>query len=471
MRRLRNTAPAFGLALVLTGCAAPLWDVPPPPVRDAPVVDAARLTTAEFENGLRVVVLEDPRLPRVAFGITTRRGAASVATERAGLASLTAELMKRGAGDWDALALSEQIDRLGASLTVSAGWDSMTVGISGLSRDFDRLLEILAAVVRRPRFEDSEVESARSLSLAALEQAKDEPGTLAFWNLARTLYAGHRFGIPLEGAPASVAGLNRAAVRDLHARIFVARNAVLFASGDLEAETFLEQARGAFGDWPAGIVPEAGPAPPQPTPTDRSIVIVDRPDLGQAQILLGHEGIARTDPDRIAVNLMNTIVGSGGFSSRLMQRIRAEGGLSYGVYSAFSMRRHPGPFFVSVATRVAEAGTVVKLILEELSAAREAPPRLDEVQNAKSGTAGRFALGLETSAAVIASLVNLDVYGLPEDSLDTFRGRLQRVGAADVEGVAREHLWPARAAIVAVGPAEQLRPLLEPFGPVEVVQP
>jgi zinc protease len=471
MSRSRRTASAFAAALAVTSCAAPLWDLPPPPVRAAPVVDAARLTRGQLENGLRVVVFEDPRLPRVAFGITTRRGAASVAAERAGLASLTAELMKRGAGDWDAPALSEQIDRLGASLAVRAGWDSMSVGVSGLSRDFDRLLEILAAVVLRPRFEDSEVESARSQSLAALEQAKDEPDTLAFWNFARTLYAGHRFGIPLEGAPASVAGLDPAAVRDLHARIFVPRNAILYASGDLNAESFLEKAREAFGDWPAGGVPEAGPAPPQPTPAERGIVIVDRPDLGQAQILLGHDGIARTDPDRIAVNLMNTIVGSGGFSSRLMQRIRAEGGLSYGVYSAFSMRRHPGPFFVSVATRVAEAGTVVKLILEELSAAREAPPTLDEVQNAKSGTAGRFALGLETSAAVVSSLVNLDVYGLPEDSLDTFRGRLQRLGAADVEGAARERLWPARAAIVAVGPAEQLRPLLETFGPVEVVQP
>ncbi|UCE86120.1 MAG: insulinase family protein [Deltaproteobacteria bacterium] len=468
---MRAPAAALAVALLLGGCAPRLWDLPPPPVIDAPVVDAGRLTTADLENGLRVIVLTDRRLPRVSLGLIARRGADSVPIEHAGLASLSAELMKRGAGDWDAVALAEQIDRLGASLAVSAGWDSMEVAVSGLSRDFDRLLEILTAVVRRPRFDAPEVESARSQRLASLEQAKDEPATLAFWNLARALYPEHRFGIPIEGAPASVAGLDAAALRAYHARVFVARNAILFASGDVEGAAFVSQARSVFGDWPAGEVPEPGPPPPTPTPPERSVVIVDRPDLGQAQILLGHDGIARTNPDRIAVEVMNTILGSGGFSSRLMQRIRAEGGLTYGVYSAFTMRRQPGPFFVSAATRVAEAGRVVDLILEEMSAARDAAPTPDEVQSAKSGIAGRFVLGLETSDAVVGSLVNLDVYGLPADSLDTFRGRLGRVGVGDVQSAARERLWPERAAIVAVGPAESLRPLLERFGPVRVVEP
>ena len=260
-------------------------------------------------------------------------------------------------------------------------------------------------------------------------------------------------------------------MREFHAGVFVPNEAILFASGDLRTDDFVERVRVAFGDWPAGDARAEAPPPPSPAPPERRVVVVDRPDLGQAQLLIGHEGIARTDENRIAVNLMDSILGSGGFSSRLMRRIRAEGGLTYGVYSMFSMRRRPGPFFVSVATRAPEAGRVVDLVLSELGKVSEAPPTADEIQRAKSGRAGRFALGLETSAALATALVDLEVYGLPGDSLDTFRARLRAVGAADVERAARAHLFPERAAIVAVGPAEVLQPLLERFGAVEVVDP
>ncbi len=470
----RRAALALSFALGL-GCAElralPAWELPPPPAHDAPVVPAGALHRRELANGLRVVVLEDHRLPRAAFGITLRRGAGSEDPGEAGLALFMAELLERGAGDRDALALAQAVDQLGASLSASSGWDSTTVSVSGLSRDQGALFAILADVVLRPRFDVREARRARDEMLAALEQSKDEPDALASRALARTLYPGHRYGLPREGARESVERFDAARARALHRRLFVPNDAILWASGDLELDRFLTLANELFGRWPRGSVVDPGPPPPQPAPPARRVVIVDRPDLEQARIVLGHEGIARTDPDRVAVSLMSDLLGGGGFSSRLMERLRAEAGLTYSVGSGFSLRRHPGPFSVSTFTRVPEVRRTLDLTLAEIERFRREPPDEAELRDARALAVGEFSLGLETSDAVVASLVDLDVHGLPEDSLDTYRTRVRATTPAQIAELAQRLLHPERGAIVLVGPAERLRPQLEGLGPVEVVAP
>jgi zinc protease len=464
------------LAPLVVGCGMPFarrpaWERPPPPTRDAPIVREGDLTRAQLENGLHVLVLEDHRLPRVSIALTVRRGEGIVDPGRAGLAAFTAELMERGAGSRGALALAEAVDEVGASLSVGADWDSLTASVGGLSGDLDRLMEILADVVLRPRFEASEAARSRGELLASLERDKDDPATLASWNLAAALYDGHRYGLPQQGTPATAARLDAAAARAFHRRVFVPNDAILSAAGDVETDDFLARARTAFGAWQPGPVVDPGPPPAERVPQARRVVVVDRPDLEQAQILVAHEGIARTDPDRVAAALMNSVVGGGGFSSRLMDRLRSNAGLTYGVGSGFSLRRHPGPFYVSTFTRVPETRRAVDLVLEELERVRRDPPTEEELRAARSLAAGRFSLSLETSGAVMAALVDLDVHGLPEDSLDTYRGRVRATTTEDTARMARRLLHPDRAAIVVVGPAAQLVPQLEGLGPIDVVTP
>ena len=473
MRALR---PFLLAALCLAlGCAPlfarPAWERPPPPARDVPVVQPGAFDRAELPNGLRVLVLEDRRVPRVVLGLHVRRGEAALASDEAGLAGFTAELMERGAGSRDAVALAEAVDEIGASLGVWSGWDAMGVFVSGLSRDLDRLVEILADVVLRPRFEAGEAARARSEQLASLEKAKDDPATLAGWFTQRALYPGHRFGLPRGGTPETVRRLDARAARAFHARVFVPNDAVLSASGDVAADGFIARAREAFGAWQVGPVPDPGPPPPMPAPSVRRIVVVDRPDLVQARISIAHDGIARTDPDRIAVALMNSVIGGSGFSSRLTKSVRADAGLTYGIGSRFELRREPGPFVVSTFTRVSEARRVVDLVLAELVRARSQPPTEAELRDARSLAIGRFSLGLESSAAVMDSLVDLDVYGLPQDSLDTYRARVRATGAMDVARMARQHLHPERAAVVLVGPADLLAPQFEDLGEVTRLSP
>jgi zinc protease len=476
----RRLALALGVALLqILGCAnghwpfaeKPAWELPAPPPPETPIVPPDHLHRASLENGLHVLILEDPRLPRVVLGMAFRRGESSIAPETAGLASFTADLMERGAGDRDALAIAEAIDRLGASLSVAAGWDSLTVVTSGLSRDQNALLELLADVVLRPRFEVAEATRARGESLAALERARNDPSTLTSWYTASSVYEKHRFGLPLSGTPETVARFDAAAARNFHKRIALPNDAIFFASGDVKVDDVLARVRELFGGWAQGTVMDAGAPAPEPAPAERRIVLVDRPEMAQSRITLSHDGISRSSPDRIPVSLMNSVIGGSGFSSRLMETLRTSSGLTYSVWSDYALRRTPGPFVVSTFTVVPETRKVIDLLLGELERGRREPPGADELVWAKTLAIGNFAMGLETSTAVVQSLVDLDIYGLPEDSLDTFRSRVRAVTKDDVERVAQEYLHPDRAAIIVVGPAKDIAPQLEGLGKVEVVKP
>ncbi|NNL86727.1 MAG: insulinase family protein [Myxococcales bacterium] len=487
---MNRSAIAWALpAFLFLGCASPKNDPPPPTPSPAPVallpawerepasvpdgtvVDATKLHRATLDNGLRLIMLQDRRLPYVSLGITVASGASSEELSQAGVAQFTAELMERGAGARDTLALAETMDALGARFGVGSGWDTTTVSVSGLSGDLTVLLEVLRDLVLDPRLPRDEAERVRAEQLAALESDKDSPRTLGARAFARTLYPDHRYGLPSSGTPETVKRLSARDARAFYDKIFVPRDAVFFASGNIDIAALSESARSLFGGW-EDREPLAKPAPPPAeAPEATRVVIVDRPDLGQAQILVGHEGIARTDDRRIPAALTNLVLGGSGFSSRLMQKIRAEEGLTYSVSSYFTLRHNPGPFVMSTFTRVPETRRVVDILLAELARLQTDPPAGAELRDAKTLSTGRFALSLETPSAVTSSLVDLTIAELPDDSLDTYRTRVRNVSEADTAAIANTLLHPDRVAIVVVGPAAELEPQLNDLGPVEIQTP
>lgn len=463
---------ATGSLLLVLGCASPkpAWELPAPPVHEAAVVAEGALTTRTLANGLRVMLLEDRSLPMVSMGLVVRRGAAVEPLGKEGVGELCVEVMQRGAGPRDALQIAEAVEELGASLSVSLNMDSARVVASSLSRDADFLLGLLADVALRPHFDETETEKARNEQMSGLAASLDDPRTLLGWQLGRTLYPAHRYGIPLNGLPGTVPRLTADDARKFHGRIFVPNNAVFYATGNFDRDELLNRIETEFGAWEEGVVPEAVAAPPPIVPPARKIVVVDRPEMGQAQIAMAHEGLRRSDPRRIPASLLNNVLGGSGFSSRLTVRLRSDEGLTYSIRSGFALRRQPGHFGVSTFTRADQMRSALDLLLEEVEAIRSSrTPTDEELRNAKAFSVGQFALGLETSASVMRSLVNLDLYGLPEDSLDTYRRRIGEVTQADVAEIARTLLHPDRGAIVVVGPAAALVPELESLGDVEVV--
>ena len=470
---------AFGiisLASFAMGCGLfgprPAWEESPPPPAENPIVSSDDLHRASLPNGLELILLEDDRLPRVGLGITLRRGAGSVDPSLAGVAELATEVMQRGAGERDALALAKVVEDAGASLSISSGWDTTSISLSGLSEDRALLFEILQDVALRPRFDEIEFDKARAEQQAAIVAAQDEPETLIRWHAQRALFEGHRYGLPRSGTAQTLSGIDVDRTRAYWVDRFVPGNTIFWAVGDFRAAELIPEVQRAFGGLPDVPVISNTPPTPTRTPGERRIVVVDKPDLLQARIIVAHEGIGRTEPTRIAVGLMNDALGGSGFSSRLMKKIRSDEGLTYGVGSGFSLRSQPGPFAVSTFTRVPKVRRVVDLVLDEMEAIRaERPIGKDELEKFVSYNVGRFGLSLETSDAVLSSLVDLEVYDLPANSLDTYRSRVRAVTLDDVVRAAELRLHPDRAAIVVLGPAEALVSELEDLGEVQVRQP
>lgn len=450
----------------------PAWELPPPPPVDGPIVQANALHRAKLRNGLEILILEDDRLPRVSLGFEVRRGAGSVAPGHAGVAAVATEVMQRGAGDRDGLALAKIVEDAGASLSVSADWDTTGISLSGLSEDRALLLEILSDVALRPRFEEAEFRKAIDEHQAGLIGAHDDPATLIGWQALRALYDGHRYGLPNGGTAETVAGLSVAQARAYWVDRFVPRATIFWAVGDVDAQQLIVEVERLFGGLEDVPVIANTPPTPERTPLARRVIVVDKPELGQARIMLAHEGISRTEPKRIPIALMNDALGGSGFSSRLMMRVRSDAGLTYGVASGYSMRGVAGPFSISTFTRVEKVREVVDLLLEEMEGIRGDRGMTDE-ELAKfiSYNVGQFGLSLETSRSVLGSLVDLQVHGLPSDSLDTYRSRLREVSLEDVHEAALEYLHPERAAIIVLGPAAALIPQVEDLGTVEVWQP
>ena len=449
----------------------PLWELPPVDSPDRPVVPSNGLHRWELKNGLEVIFLEDHRLPFVELGVTIKVGAASESIEEAGLAVFTADLIEKGAGDLGALELSEKLETLGATFGVSASWDSSTVSTTGLARDFSTLIDVLGDLVLRPKLSSDEARRAREELLALLEREKDDPGSLASRAFLSALYNAHRYSAPLSGVSNSIKNFTEDNAREFHDRFFRPSNAIFFATGKIKPKVLREKIENIFGSW-KGSVPEiSADAILPPESKMLKIVIIDRPDLSQAQVRIGHQGIGRTDSRRLAASLMNLSFGGAGFSSRLMSRIRGREGLAYGVYSYFTLRRNPGPFVISTATRFSEVRRVVDLVLFEMERLKREPPSGQELASMKSLSTGRFSLRLETSSALLSSLVDLSVYSLPADSLDTFRDRVMKTTEGRVSSVAQSLLRPESLAIAIVGPAKAIRAQLSDLGAVEVFEP
>ncbi|MCR9095555.1 MAG: insulinase family protein [bacterium] len=476
---LRATSLSLLAPLALSGCASlppalggappPAWELPPPPPAEGPIVEAGALHRATLENGLTILILEDHHLPRVALGLELRRGAGSVPPGKAGVAAITSEVLQRGAGDRDVLELAKVVEDAGASLSVDAGWDTTGISLAGLAETRELLMEILGDVALRPRFDEGEFAKAVAEHRAGLVSAQDDPATLIRWNAIRALYEDHRYGVPRAGTEETIAALTLDDVMAYWTDRLVPSNAIFWAVGDIDAEVLVAEVEALFGGLESGPVPPKTPPTPERAPEARRIVVVDKPELGQARIIVAHEGIARTEPERIPLDLMNDALGGSGFSSRLMKKIRSDEGLTYGIGSGFSLRAVPGPFSISTFTRKDQVRRVVDLVLAEMSAIRETRPvSPEELAKFVSYNVGRFGLSLETSQSVLSSLVDLEVHGLPDDSLDTYRGRLRAVDLETVHAVTRKRLAPDRAAIVVLGPAAEIVPQLESLGEVEV---
>jgi predicted Zn-dependent peptidase len=437
--------------------------LPPPPALKLPAV-----RTATLPNGLQLSVVESHKVPVVDVSLVLDGGAARDPADLPGLATFTALMLQQGAGRRSALDIADETAFLGAQLSSSAGFDVATVALHVPTRRLAAALDLLADVVLRPSFPDSEITRQRELRRTQLLQQRDEPVLVANVAFPAIVYgAAHPYGRPLAGNDSSVTGLSRARVTAFYGTYYRPNAARLLVVGDLTLEEARRLVSARFGGWARGDVAAASAAA-APAPTPRAIYLIDKPGAAQSVVRIGHVGPARDTPDYFALQVLNTILG-GAFTSRLNQNLRETHGYTYGAGSAFSLRRAGGPFVAQASVVTAKTDSSLIEFLKELRRIRDEAVPAAELDKAKQyitlGLPGDF----ETTAGAASRFRDLLIYGLPLDYYAGYIDRINAVTAADVQRVARRYIDPDRFDIVIVGDRSQIEAGLRALNEGQIV--
>ena len=432
---------------------------PPAPLPARPI----KLPTAYetiLPNGLVVIVVEDSRLPLISYRLALRTGDAHDPAELPGLMDMLTALLTEGTESRTSREIADEVARLGATLQAGANSDHTTVAASSLTIFGDEVLELLADVALRPVFPASEVELTKQNTKESLKQQRAQPSFLAGEMVARVMFGEHPYHVT-SPTPESVDGTSREQLVEFHRSMFVPNNAVLFVVGDVQQNSVLQQVENLFGGWqPGNVAGDDFPAPP--VRTSRTAYIVDRPGSAQANIVIANAGITRTSEDYFPLLLMHTVLGANA-SSRLFMNLREDKGYTYGAYSSLDARRTAGTFRATAEVRTPVTGESLKEFFYELNRIRNEPVSEKEIADARSYLTGVFPLRLETQEGLVDQLLQIKMFGLPEDYLETYRSHIQAVTISEVQEFAKKYVKPDEAAIVIVGDGAQLLEQIRPY--------
>ncbi len=427
----------------------------PPQLPPAQPLRVPPVQTARLANGMELLVVEMHEVPVVNVSLLVRAGAERDPRDLPGLATFAANMLDEGAGTRTALEIAEEAAFLGAQFGTNANHEWTTVALHVPKRQLAGALDLMADVVLRPTFPDSEVTRQRDLRRTAILQLRDQPTAQAPIAFNAILYgAAHPYGWPAGGNETSTGALDRRRIEEYWRTYYRPNNTRVLIVGDLTLAEARRLFTERFGGWARGDVPPL-PSAEAPAPAARAFYLVDKPGAAQSVIRIGHIGVARNTPDYYALEVMNTILG-GSFTSRLNQNLRETKGYTYGAGSGFNYRRLRGPFLATASVVTAKTDSSLIEFFRELRRIRDSVVPDEELAKARSYIALSLPNEFETTRGAAAQFLDLVQNDLPLDWLGTYIQRLNAVTAADVQRVARRYIDPDHFAVVVVGDRSQI---------------
>ncbi|KPK99623.1 MAG: hypothetical protein AMJ91_07100 [candidate division Zixibacteria bacterium SM23_73_3] len=420
-----------------------------------------------LDNGLKLIVIEHHELPVVAFRLILKSGSTCDPQGKAGLANLTAGLLRKGTKTRSATQIAEEIDFVGGSVGAGSGLDATYATCQVLAKHFDVGLDLLSDIILNPVFKEDEIDRLRKQTLAGIKQQKDNPGSVAEEKFRKFVFGDHPYGQPSEGTEESITNILRDDIVGFHKGYYVPNNAILAVVGDVKSKEVIKKVKAKFLQW--GGVEITLPSVVEPPPIKgHQILLVDKPDLTQTYIRVGHLGIQRKNPDYFPVKVMNYILGGGGFASRLMDEVRSKRGLTYGIHCSFDDNKLKGAYEVSTFTQNDSTIAAINAIIEQIKKIRAEGVTDKELEDTKSFYTGYFPLQFETPQQIATQVLDVELYELGEDYIKSYRDNIKGVTKEEVLRVAQKYLDPDNLKLVVVSKAEDVKSSLEPLGSMEV---
>jgi zinc protease len=437
--------------------------VPKPP-KDVQFPDYFDTT---LSNGINLLLIENYKVPNVTIRLVFKEAGSFYDGGKYGVSSLTSELLTKGTKTRSALQIADDIDFYGASISSGSDWDGSYVSLSVLKKHLDKVIDVLSDVVLNPVFSQDELDRAREQRISGIIQGKDDAGTLTDRMFNKVVFDNSPYAYPSEGTEESMKNMKREDIVEFYNNRYCPGNLILAFVGAISKEEAIAIVNEHFQSWNKECTLEKFEEDKPSSYSAGNIYIVDKPGAVQSNFRIGHIGIARNNPDFIAVSVMNTILG-GYFGSRINLNLREKHGFTYGARSGFNPRIYPGDFSVDADVRNEVTDTSVKLVKEELERIVTTEVTDEELQTVKNYLTGIFPLQLETANSVATRVINLKLYGLPKNYYSTYISSINKLTKEDILKAAKKYIYPGSLYIVISGNSSAVKDKLSALGKVEV---
>ena len=401
-------------------------------------------------GGIKAWLVEEPSIPFVALEIRFKGGTSLDAPGKRGATNLMVGLLEEGAGDLDAQGFAKASESLAAQFGYDSGPDSVAISARFLSENRDAALDLLRLSLVEPTFPQTALERVRAQVLSGIRSSLKDPDRIASARFNAMVFGDHPYGTDDSGTLESVAALSREDIVAAHRGALARDRMFVSAVGDITAEELGPMLDRLLGDLPERGVPMPAEAKPQIT---GGVEVVDY-DTPQSVAIFGQEGMHRDDPDFFAAYLLSTILGGGGFESRLMTEVREKRGLTYGVYSYLVSRDLANLYMGSVASANDRIGEAIAVIREEWAKIASDGVTADELAAAKALLTGAYPLRFDGNSSIAKIMVGMQLDDMPIDYIETRNDRMNAVTLEDVNRVAQELLDPEALMFVVVGRPE-----------------
>ena len=435
-----------------------------PPLPDLPIPQPTRVV---LDNGMVVFLLEDHELPIVQVSARIRTGSRLEPADKVGLAALTGTVMRSGGTTtWTGDDLDDYLERKAASIETGIGVTAGSASMTCLIEDFAEIFAVFGDVLRNPRFDQEKLALAKRKVMAGIARQNDNPGGILSREFAKLIYGNDSPYARVE-TYATVNNISRQDLIDWHATYVVPNRIILGLVGDFQTEKALDLVKRTFGSWPQGKSFD-DPVVPYQTSTTRKVYYVEKDDMTQAKIIIGHLGLTRKHPDYHPVVIINQII-SGSFGARLFSNVRSQKGLAYDVDGGIGFGwDYPATasFSMSTKTETTQAG-IDALLAEAHKIMETEPPTEEEVHKAKTSLLNSFVFSVDSPGKLLGKFLTYEYFGYPADWLSRFRTGIEETTLPQVQKAARRHIKPDQFVILIIGPRQETAPALARYETVE----